>query len=98
PRQAAERSLIRSPFTSHKHRDTSGSGRKNLRMRQNKGKSRGLVVKAVGRFAPVLCGMSLVPTLAGCILGTERPDIALDIPGAYRAGGRAPEAALPKLD
>lgn len=36
--------------------------------------------------------------LSGCILGSEKPELAVDIPPAYLAGGRAPDAALPKLD
>ena len=50
------------------------------------------------RRASALCAIVLVQPLSGCILGTERPDIALDIPRFYRATPRAPEAALPKLD
>jgi outer membrane protein, multidrug efflux system len=50
------------------------------------------------RFASALCGIVLVQPLSGCILGTERPDIALNIPRFYRATPRVPEAALPKLD
>jgi NodT family efflux transporter outer membrane factor (OMF) lipoprotein len=69
-------------------------------MRRNKWSSWVVVMKAASgrRFVLVLCGILLVQTLGGCILGTERPDIALDIPRAYRAAGRAPEAAMPKLD
>ncbi len=41
----------------------------------------------------------LGPQLSGCILGTERPDLNLDVPAAYREGGRnAPDAHLPALD
>jgi NodT family efflux transporter outer membrane factor (OMF) lipoprotein len=36
--------------------------------------------------------------LSGCILGSERPELAVDIPPAYLAAGRAPDAALPSLD
>jgi outer membrane protein, multidrug efflux system len=37
--------------------------------------------------------------LSGCILGTERPDLSLDLPAAYREGGRhAPDAHLPAID
>jgi len=41
----------------------------------------------------------LGPALSGCIIGTERPDLNLDTPAAYREGGRtAPDAHLPALD
>ena len=39
------------------------------------------------------------PALSGCILGTERPDLNLEVPAAYREGGRgAPDAHVPALD
>ena len=50
------------------------------------------------RLAPVLGGLCLVQTLAACFLGSERPDVALDIPDRYRAAPRRPDAALPALD
>lgn len=67
-------------------------------MRQSS--SRGVAVKAVfgRRFALIPCGIALVQTLSGCILGSEHPDIALNIPNVYREAPRAPDAALPKLD
>jgi outer membrane protein TolC len=34
--------------------------------------------------------------LSGCILGTEKPDLALDVPGRYRAAHGT--AAVPALD
>jgi NodT family efflux transporter outer membrane factor (OMF) lipoprotein len=41
----------------------------------------------------------LAPALSGCILGTERPDLNLEIPAAYREGGHhAPDAHVPALD
>src|SRR5487761_2154762 len=41
----------------------------------------------------------LGPALSGCILGTERPDLNLDVPAAYREAGRgAPDAHVPALD
>ncbi len=41
----------------------------------------------------------LGPALSGCIIGSERPDLNLDMPAAYREGGhRAPDAQLPALD
>ncbi|MGP2490537.1 efflux transporter outer membrane subunit [Mesorhizobium sp. PUT5] len=36
--------------------------------------------------------------LSGCILGTEHPDAALEVPAAYGAGPRHPDAAVPALD
>ena len=43
--------------------------------------------------------MLLGPALSGCILGTERPDLNLDVPAAYREGGRtAPDAHVPAVD
>jgi multidrug efflux system outer membrane protein len=41
----------------------------------------------------------LSPMLSGCILGTERPELNLEVPGAYREGSpRSPDAAVPALD
>lgn len=41
----------------------------------------------------------LGPALSGCILGTERPDLNLEVPAAYREAGRgAPDAHVPALD
>ncbi len=41
----------------------------------------------------------LAPVLSGCILGTERPDLNLEVPAAYREGGHtAPDAHLPAVD
>ena len=46
-----------------------------------------------------VAALLLGPTLSGCILGTERPDLNLDVPAAYREGGhKAPDANLPALD
>ena len=46
-----------------------------------------------------ISALLLGPALSGCILGTERPDLNLDIPGAYREAGRgAPDAHVPALD
>ncbi|HXF87091.1 MAG TPA: efflux transporter outer membrane subunit [Xanthobacteraceae bacterium] len=36
--------------------------------------------------------------LAGCLVGREKPDAALDIPGAYRTPVRNPDTALPTPD
>ena len=43
--------------------------------------------------------LALSPGLSGCILGSERPELNLDVPPAYRAAPRgAPDAAVPMLD
>jgi len=46
-----------------------------------------------------LLALALSPALSGCILGTERPELNLEVPGAYRAapGGNA-DAAVPIVD
>jgi len=46
-----------------------------------------------------LLALALSPALSGCILGTERPELTLEVPGAYRAapGGNA-DAAVPIVD
>jgi NodT family efflux transporter outer membrane factor (OMF) lipoprotein len=39
------------------------------------------------------------PALCGCILGSERPDLNLEVPATYREGGhKGPDARLPALD
>jgi len=49
------------------------------------------------RFA--VSALLLGPALSGCILGTERPDLNLDVPATYREGGHnAPDAHLPAVD
>jgi NodT family efflux transporter outer membrane factor (OMF) lipoprotein len=54
----------------------------------------------LGREARMaLSALLLGPALSGCILGTERPDLNLDMPAAYREAGRAaPDAHVPALD
>jgi len=53
-----------------------------------------------GRTARTAVSILLVaPALSGCILGTERPDLNLEVPAAYREAGRgAPDAHVPALD
>jgi NodT family efflux transporter outer membrane factor (OMF) lipoprotein len=47
----------------------------------------------------VLAALLLAPGLSGCILGSERPELNLEVPGGYReASKRAPDAAVPALD
>jgi len=60
-------------------------------------------ISSPGRFESrariAISALLLAPALSGCILGTERPDLNLEIPAAYREGGRsAPDAHLPALD
>jgi NodT family efflux transporter outer membrane factor (OMF) lipoprotein len=51
------------------------------------------------RIAPVLCALLLCPVLSGCIVGTERPELSLEIPTNYREAPRgAPDAAVPAVD
>src|ERR1700753_2646036 len=51
------------------------------------------------RTASALAVLVLAPGLSGCILGTERPELNLEIPAAYReAQKRAPDAAVPAMD
>lgn len=54
-------------------------------------------VRTVGRLLPRILGVfGVIHILAGCTLESEKPELALDAPGKYRAGGG--EAATPKLD
>jgi NodT family efflux transporter outer membrane factor (OMF) lipoprotein len=46
----------------------------------------------------VLLGGFLVPMLSGCIFSSERPEIALDVPPAYRAARGNVAASPPTLD
>jgi NodT family efflux transporter outer membrane factor (OMF) lipoprotein len=51
------------------------------------------------KVALAFSALLLGPALSGCILGTERPDLSLDVPAAYREGGHtAPDAHLPAVD
>src|SRR5712672_415123 len=50
------------------------------------------------RLARVVGGLCLLQTLGGCILHTEKPDLALDIPESYVAAKKGPVSALPALD
>src|SRR6266446_6340165 len=60
--------------------------------------TRALVLEAT-RFRPLLIvfsGLLLVPILSGCLFSSERPDIGVDVPPAYRAGRGV--SAPPALD
>src|SRR5712672_3509088 len=51
------------------------------------------------RAAFALFALTVSPGLSGCILGTERPDLNLDMSASYRAAPHgAADAALPALD
>src|ERR1700722_1749614 len=55
--------------------------------------------RGLGKFRLAASVLLLGPALSGCILGTERPDLNLDMPAAYREGGRtAPDAHVPAVD
>src|SRR5215469_3883090 len=54
-----------------------------------------------GRFraGSALLAIALSPGLTGCILGSERPDLGLDIPASYRAAPKSnADAAVPTVD
>jgi outer membrane protein, multidrug efflux system len=51
------------------------------------------------RVASALAALLLGPGLSGCILGSEKPELGLEVPATYREGGHhAPDAAVPALD
>jgi outer membrane protein, multidrug efflux system len=51
------------------------------------------------RAASALAALVLSPTLTGCILGSERPELNLDMSDTYRAAPRGDaDAAVPVLD
>src|ERR1700691_351952 len=55
--------------------------------------------RGLGKFRFAVSVLLLGSALSGCILGTERPDLNLEVPAAYREGGHsAPDAAVPALD
>src|SRR3984957_14360731 len=55
--------------------------------------------RGLGKFRFAASVLLLGPALSGCILGTERPDLNLDVPAAYREGGRTtPDAHVPAFD
>src|ERR1700754_1943358 len=58
-----------------------------------------VVFKRVRRRFRVGVLLAVGPMLSGCILGTERPDLNLEVPANYRAAPRAnADAAVPMLD
>jgi NodT family efflux transporter outer membrane factor (OMF) lipoprotein len=51
------------------------------------------------RAASTLFALAVSPTLSGCILGSERPDLNLDMSATYRAAPRGgADAAVPAVD
>lgn len=51
------------------------------------------------RMASTFFTVLFVPALSGCILGTERPELNLDVPAHYHEAARgSPDAAVPALD
>jgi multidrug efflux system outer membrane protein len=51
------------------------------------------------RAAFTLLALAASPTLSGCIIGTERPDLNLEIADAYRAAPKAgADTAVPAID
>jgi outer membrane protein, multidrug efflux system len=55
----------------------------------------GTRVRLAAPIAGVLC---VIHILSGCTLESEKPDLALDTPGKYRAPHGPADAAVPKLD
>jgi outer membrane protein, multidrug efflux system len=50
-------------------------------------------------MASALTVLVLSPGLSGCILGSERPELNLEVPAGYREGSpSAPDAAVPAMD
>jgi outer membrane protein, multidrug efflux system len=59
------------------------------------------VVRSCGtkRIASAVCALLLAPVLSGCVLGTERPELNLEVPAKYReSASAAPDAAVPALN
>jgi outer membrane protein, multidrug efflux system len=51
------------------------------------------------RIASAVTALLLGPGLSGCILGSEKPELGLEVPATYREGGHhAPDGAVPALD
>jgi NodT family efflux transporter outer membrane factor (OMF) lipoprotein len=57
------------------------------------------ISRGLGHARLAASALLLAPALSGCILGTERPDLNLDLPATYREGGhKAADAQLPAVD
>src|SRR5580658_4299813 len=64
-------------------------------------KSNSCVTRCSGRIriASAVAALLLGPGLSGCILGSEKPELGLEVPATYREGGHhAPDAEVPALD
>ncbi|MDB5611074.1 MAG: efflux system, outer rane lipoprotein NodT [Bradyrhizobium sp.] len=64
-------------------------------------KSKSFIARFGGnlRIASALTALVLSPGLSGCILGSERPELNVEVPVTYReATSRSPDAAVPALD
>ena len=63
------------------------------------GKASRRTSRAPGKVALAISALLAGPALSGCILGSERPDLNLEVPAAYREGGHtAPDAHVPAVD
>jgi outer membrane protein, multidrug efflux system len=65
------------------------------------GVQRGVDVERVRKVSRpwILLALMLSPALSGCIIGTERPELSLEVPAAYRAAPRSDaDAAVPMVD
>jgi NodT family efflux transporter outer membrane factor (OMF) lipoprotein len=63
------------------------------------GRVSGRISRGLGQARLAVSALFLAPALSGCILGSERPDLNLDMPATYREGGhKAPDAQLPAVD
>ncbi|WP_296526825.1 efflux transporter outer membrane subunit [Rhodoplanes sp.] len=49
------------------------------------------------RAAASLCVLALLPALTGCFVDTEKPELALDVPGGYKQGRGTAEVG-PEID
>src|SRR6202045_3503059 len=56
------------------------------------------VIGTRARLATIGGVFCVIHILSGCTLESEKPDLALDTPGKYRAAHGASNAAVPKLD
>jgi multidrug efflux system outer membrane protein len=59
---------------------------------------RGVIGSRVRLAAPIVGVFCAIHILSGCSLDSEKPELALDTPGKYRAAHGPSDAAVPKLD
>ena len=63
------------------------------------GKASRRTLRGFGRVPFAVSALLLGPALSGCILGTEHPDLNLEVPATYREGGHsAADAHVPAID